>query len=457
MLPTSAVRPTCARASLRDGPRLRGAAAPGSASAAYSNGAASLLKVRACYASLGAALLLCGVSACREPAPAVGAILRTLPLSAPSATRAGEDLVIQIHGTREDEARVVDVLLWTSYGPRAMSLEVRAARGEAAVVVPGTALTIAGSTAVVVRGSHFVGEVAVTVLPGQVVDPVVPLVGARSIPADGKHFSMCTVVPEDRFGNLLPDGIPVTIRSRRSDGTSSTLETEVRHGIAWERIFSGIRAGRTTVTAAVGLARGPEADFFEIAGWPQSVQVRAAPLGESADGRRLLTLSTEELRDINGNLLPDGTLVTFVSPRPHARFAPAVTIRGVAQTVVLAPRDARPDSIGAAMFGAAIRTSPYAWQPAFNGGVIPVGFSQVGSEVRLRAGPLLTVRDHFVPDGTHVEVRLQDQIGRVAAYGAVSERGYAELSLNAGEFSRGRLLVEVVLGDGRGSASVELR
>lgn len=387
----------------------------------------------------------------RGEAP-VGGPAATAPLiiNAPQSIAAGSEVDIVV-GVGESGMQVW-LLLNGSYGPRL--LQAVTSDGRAHFHISGEQTRHSGMVSLTaVAGDRRVTS-QMYIRPGETVAPVTPLVGARSIIADGAHWAMVVAVPTDRYGNPIAEGSQVTFRSLHPDGRRRTADRRVAHLLAWQRIWSGTKAGLTTVAAAVGNQTGPEKALLEVAGWPEPFEVAVVDGQPIADGRRLLTLRTSVLRDAFGNRIPDGTQVSFVvEGAAGRRIIPSQTIDSVAEAPLEAPELSGPLTVRGSVFGVIGEPTTIEFTPGLLSNSLSV-VSSVDEEegvVRLTAGPLLGVLDQHIPDGISVPFLIVGPQRTLTVEG-VSDGGNAFVDVRLGDLEPGPYEVTVRL-DGRSAAT----
>lgn len=278
------------------------------------------------------ALLL--VLPARAASPAVA---RTIAIDAPATAPVGAPIAIGIDVDAADGS-AVELVAIGSYGPRLYAAPVE--NGVARITIPAADTERAGHLSLVATAGASRRVAAIELLPDQAVTPIVPTIGTRTIVADGSDASMAIVIPRDRWGNPVRDGTAIALRSRQPDGTQRDQTLRIDHLLAWTRLRSGTDAGRTLVTVADQQPDPPAAVLIEFPDWPTGLTLTATPPRAPADGRANVSLRTGVIRDRFGNVVPDGTLVSFVlegAPRPQ-RDITAFTIDGVAEAVLRAPR-----------------------------------------------------------------------------------------------------------------------
>jgi len=228
----------------------------------------------------------------------------------------------------------------------------------------------------------------------------------------------------------------------------------VEYLLAWDRIWSNTTAGRTAISVSSGKAYGPEADLLEVPGWPDSIRVTVHPPSIAADGRQLLMLRTNVLRDAFGNILPDGTQVTFtvVSTENTPEMIPGFTINGVAEVPLQAASKPGQSKALASVFGVTSEpaTVTFTTGPVAGRIQLETRVDHDKDAVVMTAGPLLGPMKQHVPDGTEV---VFDIIGPGTQFSqlALSESGYASIEMRQVNLVPGNYQAEVHSGSGVGS------
>jgi hypothetical protein len=136
--------------------------------------------------------------------------------------------------------------------------------------------------------------------------------------------------PFDQFHNFVL--APGTINFQLSAGTTSLLSRPVKmqDGAAWFRTMSGKSAGPLHVSAALDdvIARRV---VQQVAADACNLKVQGHP---SPGG---VFIQTEPVHDCAGNLLPDGTVVTFIATQSHGKSTVDAPIKqGIARAQISA-------------------------------------------------------------------------------------------------------------------------
>jgi hypothetical protein len=393
-----------------------------------------------------------GCASTAAETPAAPTLSGALTLETPAAVRASAPVPVAILRADAPDGLAVTLAAQGSYGMRVYKGVF--AKGRALITLPGEHTRQTGLITLIARAGTARGEGQVEIRPNPPADPVQPIVGPRSVAADGDHETMALAVPFDDYGNPVADGTPLTLRILHPGDQLEQQTLTVTHLLAWGWVNSRTRAGRAVVSAAVGDAHGPDTTFEEVPTWPASFGLSASPLNLPADGRQLLTLRTDLIRDRFGNPMIDGTLVTFVVEvaGSEPRFVPAYTVDGAAEAQLQAPTEPGTVTVRATLYGVESRplTLSFAAGPAVGTIVVKAQVNARDGFVTLTAGPLLAALGQFVPDGTSVQFTLVGPDGAQQQLTALSETGRASLELRLSELPPGSYSVAVSAGAGQG-------
>lgn len=254
-------------------------------------------------------------------------------------------------------------------------------------------------------------QARLTVDPVDVAEVVAPLVGPRTIVADGRDTTLAVILPVDRYGNQVADGTTVDIeweqpvRSGTPNNTTAvTLETE--NGMTYSLIPSGEIAGPTTVratatTSAGQLVNAAAVRIDEVPGRVESIELVAVDEDGSADGRSLVEVETDILFDAFDNQLMDGTLGQFVFDGPAGQgVVPGTVQNGVVRIEIVAPD--KPGTLVGFVEIQGERSNEVQIEFASAIASFDARIEQVGADAVLRIDSVLDPEGAFVADGTEV-------------------------------------------------------
>jgi Invasin, domain 3 len=395
----------------------------------------------------------------RPPAPTGGhattarpevALITPSNIDAGSPWRVGFGPLPQADGT--------DALLAVSDSSGYWAARAKVSSGWARFDVPSERTRDAGKVVLRAFAGPWHAESVVDVRPGAAVDPIVPLVGPRSIVADGEHTTMVVVIAADEYGNPVADGTAVAVRASHPGGHVEERSARVNHGLAWLRLRSRTVAGKADVSAVVEGKNGPRADLLEVPGWPRPFALSVSPASTPADGREWVTLHSDAIVDAHGNALLDGSAVTFVGRAGGLglHFVQGYVVDGRVKVHLLAPPRAVPFEARAGVYGLASEVVPIPLAEAApgDGFAVHVGYDAKDDAVTFRAGPLVGPDRHFVPDGTDVWFEIRDEGGRVARLRGEVDGGYADASLPRTALRARSYRVEVSVGGSSSAVAV---
>jgi len=115
------------------------------------------------------------------------------------------------------------------------------------------------------------------------------------------------VFPFDKFQNLVT--IPVTVNFQLTANKANLFSRSVptKLGVAWFRSNSGTTAGMALLTASVNNNLSSQSALQLVASDPCNLRIKAQ---QTARG---VLVETDPVHDCSGNVVPDGTMVTFTA------------------------------------------------------------------------------------------------------------------------------------------------
>jgi hypothetical protein len=156
----------------------------------------------------------------------------------------------------------------------------------------------------------------------------------------GLHDAVSGVAfPFDQFHNLVLTPVNVNFQLTAKDSSLFTRAIRTQNGVAWFRTPSGKSAGAVQVTAALDDVTARRA-VQQVASDACSLRITGQR------NKKGIAVQTEPVHDCAGNVVPDGTIVTFSASSPQGKDTVDAPIKqGVAR--------AQLDSPGAAVVSAA--------------------------------------------------------------------------------------------------------
>jgi hypothetical protein len=375
---------------------------------------------------------------------------RVLPVRVVERIKAGQPAVVIAGPIEVSDGTAATLLIQGSYGPRILISQFLG--GLAAFPLSSSFTQQAGVATLIVTTPGYAGSAEMMIEAGPPVEPVTPLVGARSIIADGDHWSMTVVVPFDQYNNPIADRTLVNIQALHPGDRLEQITKEMDHLVGWARVYSGTEAGRTTIAVEVEGVPGPEGTLLEVPGPPIPFDLTANPHTLPADGRVLTTIRTSKLVDRFGNELLDGSQVTFMLEDEDGtmRLLPAYIIDGTAETSLQAPLEPSSVNVSASVFGVSSLPVQVVFTDATRDFAVQARVDSEEGVINLLAGPVLGNLGQYVPDGTPVRFMAISAAGILYRAEGEVDRGYAAGELRLAELKPDSYVVRARVGDAGG-------
>lgn len=371
---------------------------------------------------------------------------------------AGQVMPFTIQISPSLDAIPIDIMAIGTFGTSLQRLESR--RGMAEGELPADFTRFAGAVTLRVQVDDVAAEHDVQIAPAEAIDPVIPLVGPRSIVADGQDWTMLVATPRDRYTNPVAEGTEVEIAVQHPGASQPrVLKPIVRHLLAWQRITSRTTAGKMFIGTRSGDAFSPERMVLEVPGLPVPFALTTDFPQYEADGRRLVRIDSEEIKDKYGNVLLDGTalLLLVEIDGKLVRSIPTNIVDGRIYATLKAPK--HEESMIVKGWIAGVESEPL--QVDFEQGlaVRPINVQVIQSKdsIEIIAGPILGPLNQYIPDGSEVRFVLTDEMGHTQSFIQVSDFGYSRLVIRNWALESDKYAVHVSVGDGAGEASIELQ
>jgi hypothetical protein len=137
--------------------------------------------------------------------------------------------------------------------------------------------------------------------------------------------------PFDQYHNLVLAPVNVNFQMNAKESPLFSRAVRTQNGVAWFRTASGKSAGPLQVTAALDDVTARRA-VQQVASDPCNLRIT------SQRTKTGILVQTEPVHDCAGNILPDGTVVTFTATGPHGKDTVDAPIKqGVARAQMDAP------------------------------------------------------------------------------------------------------------------------
>lgn len=153
----------------------------------------------------------------------------------------------------------------------------------------------------------------------------------------------------DTYRNLITTPMPATLELTGAEGATLTRTVTTNRGLAWTSIDSAAKESAARFTARVGGVSSTRI-INQVPGDPCSISISATPKGSR------LEVQTAPVRDCSGNMIPDGTIVTFIETSGGIQTTVDVPLKqGVASVSMPAVRGVKISAASGVVAGNEIR------------------------------------------------------------------------------------------------------
>ncbi len=231
--------------------------------------------------------------------------------------------------------------------------------------------------------------------------------GPRSVTAGYNDYSMLTIAPTDVYDNPLDNDTPVTIKYQFLENISD-LQVTTENFIAWYNVRSTTKSGRILVTSECNGTTSKELTTIVFPSNATNFNISASSAHNYADGNQILTFKSDIIRDEFGNMVSDGTLVTFVIKNEKGAhlYTVGTTLNGIVEARTLHPDYPAKWEVQAFITGAAqSNLTNFNFQSAIKD--YPVTFSKGNRHIEI--GSFESFMNQLVPDGILVQLDIYNK------------------------------------------------
>ena len=229
-------------------------------------------------------------------------------------------------------------------------------------------------------------------------------IGPPSTLVGDGHFVMYVAVPTDGFDNPKLTNTPVIYKSQFLNSfTNETIIT--KDLIAWKDFYAPTKSGIILVSSECNSTITKEYDAVIYPGIATNFTVWYTRNHEFADGNQITTLKTSAIRDKFGNIVSDGTMVSFMITTQNKMVLKSfgTTIEGVATAKILHPDHQDVFLIKAFVTGIA------------ESSIVAINYKPINPKIEYKfsknnriitVGLLRSFMNQLVPDGIKVKLKI---------------------------------------------------
>lgn len=284
-------------------------------------------------------------------------------------------------------------------------LGTRVSQGCLIVYIPASITHTSGSYDVVAYDPKATQVIASLYLsPLQAQGPLEIYIGPKSINKTDAEGSMVTILPKDKFGNMVTAS-SATFHTIGGRVQEKNQEAELRYGS--RRIFP-FKESKMLASSQVDESFATQLPIRVLTGCPSEMKINISELNPIADGRQFFQVITNDLTDSDKLPITDGTNVTFkMSKEGHGAIASynSVVVNGRATSWIKNPTESGIYSLKSIICDKESRAKNITFRSAI------LSHSFAWTENQLTIGPLTTGQNSLLSDGT--EARLTITMGEI--------------------------------------------
>jgi hypothetical protein len=265
--------------------------------------------------------------------------------------------------------------------------------------------------------------------------------GPRSILAGGKEYTMMVCVPTDLWDNPVPENTKVLVKSQFLN-TIVVTPKKTKDFIAWKNIYSPNKSGKLVVATETNFVATKEIETEVYSNIPTDFRIDYKRNHVFADGNQITTLFTSILKDQYGNVVSDGTLVTFcvITQNNLVLKTFGTTLNGIAKGQILHPDHQERFKIKAYVTGMAESNSiSIEYKPL----IASFSYAFTNNNRTLTVGPLKSFMGQLVPDGIKVVVKVLHNNRLVSIIQEDTAKGIAAFTFAADNYKEKNYRFEI--------------
>lgn len=250
---------------------------------------------------------------------------------------------------------------------------------------------------------RLVDSKKINIIAGDAYDAIPSFLGPKKIPSNNRKESMIVYVPEDKLGNPVADYTPIKLASRIKNRNDNNTKT-TKNLLVYELINAQNEMGNLILGAEVELSHSPESVLVIDQSWVNSFSIKIVEHHPVADYSKFVLLKSNVVKDENGNIVPNGTLVSwniYSSNRLIGSYS-SFTINGVAEVYVQNPRAAANWTISASSLGAYSENSI-----SLNFNKAVDGFTLLKNKNGFTIGPVYGALGQLIHDGFPIDLKIK--------------------------------------------------
>ncbi|AUP81508.1 hypothetical protein C1H87_02455 [Flavivirga eckloniae] len=268
--------------------------------------------------------------------------------------------------------------------------------------------------------------------PKQYPNTMETYLGPPTIEAGGTDYTMLVVIPTDVYDNPLKDSTQVNVKHQfLTSEYQDIIYTDQL--VAHINLHSEAKTGRMLISSETLDKNSKEYVINVLPAIPTNFNITYEQNHNYADGNQITTFLTSEIRDKNGNMVSDGTLVTFFITNKNKNIlkTSAPTINGLATAKMVHPD-----------YGDTWMVKAYIEGMAESNNTLSFDFKQIITDYKvvfsnnnrtIVVGPLQSFMEQMIPDGLQVKLHIYKDNTKVETILKESFEGFVTFKLDVNE------------------------
>lgn len=251
-------------------------------------------------------------------------------------------------------------------------------------------------------------------------------IGPTTMNAGSRQSAMTTVMPTDKYDNILKDGHSAIIQnSINGKGIEKSLPT--KDGVIHMYHDAPKKKGNVYVSIDDDPVSSEEYTYQINAGPPALIEISVEPQHNYADGSTPLTIMTNVIKDAYGNIVENGTLVTFsiMDSADKISKAYAYTIDGIAKGLFLHPSFSTSWDIIAYAGNQNSNQLQIKFETVIE--ALPLEINSAGT---ITVGPIESYMGQLIPDGLPIIIEIEKHDKSIYRNTFFSQKGMVKLDIN---------------------------
>lgn len=231
--------------------------------------------------------------------------------------------------------------------------------------------------------------------------------GPRTILAGGKEYTMLVTIPTDAYDNPKKDQTNVIVKHQFLENITTNL-LKTNFFITWYSIYSPSKSGKLLAASECEKIATKEIETEVYPNIPTNFSISYYRNHGFADGNHFTKFTTSQIKDVYGNIVSDGTLVSFIikTKNDYILKSFGATINGIAVATILHPDHAEKYTVQGFVTGIAESNSvSINYAPVIS--TFNYHFSK--DNRTLKVGPLKSFMNQLIPDGIKVAVKIYNK------------------------------------------------